>query len=224
MDGVVWILGEYNDNDKAKAIAERGHCGAEIYMFADMDEAWYLEVHTGHQWAAVKMPEDKVACFAGTVWFSLANAEHSVFLPLNAAVTDTDEAYSRDRTEKPWGYDPSLAGNAFRRLCALAEQNRRFYGTGVREFWRKREHELLTDYPKALAKSVAGNDASAVTDFAKREQSCAFKDALWLFDDLMWYIIENNRIEGDGSGATTLPVKVFQPLRAGTGPACRENF
>ena len=340
----------------AKAIAERGHCGAEIYMFADRNEAWYLEVYTGHQWAAVKMPEDKVSCFgnqfmirsfdpdspdarhspelismaekagllvrgadgkpdlcltyatqlgdysnfrtwfghktfspgtagsyatkrpmplfftpsrkvsiadmfelmrsryegtaycpdeggspkvrvigttkqatchvisldprlparfAGTVWFSLANAEHSVFLPLNAAVTDTDQAYSRDRKIKPWGYDPSLAGNAFRRLCALAEQDRRFYGTGVRAFWRNREHELLTNYPKALAESVAGNDASAVTGFAKREQSRAFKDALRLFDELMWYIIENNRIEGDGSGATTLPEKAFHPKGLG---------
>ena len=41
----------------AKAIAERGHLGAEIYMFADRDEAWYLEVYTGHQWAAVRTRE-----------------------------------------------------------------------------------------------------------------------------------------------------------------------
>lgn len=43
-----------------EAVAARGHDGAEIYMFADKDEAWYAEVYTGHQWAAVKMPEDKV--------------------------------------------------------------------------------------------------------------------------------------------------------------------
>ncbi len=47
----------------AKAIKERGHDGAEIYMVADTNEAWYIEVYTGHQWAAVKMPEDKVAVF-----------------------------------------------------------------------------------------------------------------------------------------------------------------
>lgn len=99
--------------------------------------------------------------------------------------------------------------------AVLAAQDRRFYGTGVRAFWRNREHELLTNYPKALAESVAGNDASAVTGFAKREQSRAFKDALRLFDELMWYIIENNRIEGDGSGATTLPEKAFHPKGLG---------
>jgi len=336
----------------AKAIAERGHHGAEIYMFADKDEAWYLEAYSGHQWAAVKMPEDKVACFgnqfmirsfdpdspdvrhspelismpekagllvrgpdgkpdlyltysppladysnfrtwfghktfspdtageyavnrpmplfytpqrkvsiddmfelmrarfegtdrcpdeggspkvrvigttkqatshvisldprlpaafAGTVWFSLANAEHSVFLPMNAAVTDMDEAYSRDRTKKPWDYDPSLAGNAFRRLCALAEQNRRFYGCGVRAWWRTRERELLASHPKALAEAAAKDDAPAMTCFAKREQSRALEDAKRIFDELMWYVIANNRIEGDGSGATTLPEKPFCP-------------
>ena len=340
----------------AKVIAERGHFGAEIYMFADRDEAWYLEAYSGHQWAAVKMPEDKVACFgnqfmirsfdpdspdvrhspelismpekagllvrgadglpdlcltyatplgdysnfrtwfghktfspstageyetkrpmplfyaparkvsiddmfelmraryegtarcpdeggnpkvrtigttkqatshvisldprlpakfAGTVWFSLANAEHSVFLPMNAAVTETDEAFSRDDVEKPFSYNPALAGHAFRRLCALAEQNRRFYGRGVRAWWRARERELLASHPRALAEAVAKDDASIVTDFAKREQSRALGDARRIFDELMWYVMENNRIEGDGSGATTLPAKPFRPKGLG---------
>ena len=47
----------------AKAVAERVHDGSEIYMAADSNEAWYVEVYTGHHWAAVKMPEDKAAVF-----------------------------------------------------------------------------------------------------------------------------------------------------------------
>ena len=46
-----------------RMIAEHGHAGAEIYMVADATEAWYVEVYTRHQWAAVKMPEEKVAGF-----------------------------------------------------------------------------------------------------------------------------------------------------------------
>ena len=46
-----------------RMIAEHGHSGSEIYMVADSNEAWYVEVYTGHEWAAVKMPEDKVAVF-----------------------------------------------------------------------------------------------------------------------------------------------------------------
>ena len=43
-----------------RVVGSRGHRGAEIYMVADRDEAWYVEVYTGHQWAAVKMPEDRM--------------------------------------------------------------------------------------------------------------------------------------------------------------------
>ena len=46
-----------------KIIEKVGHNGREIYMFADKDEAWYVEVYSGHQWAAVKMPENCVAAF-----------------------------------------------------------------------------------------------------------------------------------------------------------------
>ena len=46
-----------------RMIAAHGHAGPEIYMIADANEAWYVEVYTGYQWAAVKMPEDKVAVF-----------------------------------------------------------------------------------------------------------------------------------------------------------------
>lgn len=337
----------------AKIIAERGHLGAEIYMFADKNEAWYLEVYCGHQWAAVKMPDDKVACFgnqfmirsfdpnssdtrhspelismpekagllvrgedglpdlyrtyapplvdysnfrtwfghktfspftageyvtdkvmplfytpmkkisaddmfelmraryegtsecpdeqsgkdkvrvigttkqatshvisldprlpakfAGTVWVSLANAEHSVFLPVNAVVAEQEESFSKDVKERSFGYDPTLAGNAFRRLCTLAEQNRRFYGRGVRAWWRHRERELIESYPKTLAEAVDTDDAAKLTAFTKREQARAFEDAKRIFDELMWYMMENNRIEGDGSGATSKPAKPFSP-------------
>ena len=46
-----------------KAIAERGHAGPETYAIADSNEAWYVEVYTGHEWAAVRLPEDKVAVY-----------------------------------------------------------------------------------------------------------------------------------------------------------------
>ena len=46
-----------------RMIAAHGHAGPEIYMVADANEAWYVEVYTGYQWAAVRMPEDKVAVF-----------------------------------------------------------------------------------------------------------------------------------------------------------------
>jgi dipeptidase len=42
---------------------EYGTCEQNIIMIADQEEAWYIETYTGHQYAAVKMPEDCVAVF-----------------------------------------------------------------------------------------------------------------------------------------------------------------
>lgn len=40
-----------------------GSNGVNIATIADQKEAWYIEIYTGHQYAAVKLPPDKVAAF-----------------------------------------------------------------------------------------------------------------------------------------------------------------
>ena len=40
-----------------------------------------------------------------------------------------------------------------------------------------------------------------------------FENALRIFDELMWYVMANNRIEGDGSGATAQPKAPFSVSR-----------
>ncbi|WP_054743047.1 C69 family dipeptidase [Cellulosilyticum ruminicola] len=42
-------------------ITKYGATEGNIVMFADQDEAWYMEILSGHQWAAVKVPDDKYA-------------------------------------------------------------------------------------------------------------------------------------------------------------------
>ena len=152
--------------------------------------------------------------YAATAWIALGNAEHSVFLPVSPAIAETDPAFAKDQPDPPFRYDPEMAGNAFRRLGALAELNRKWYGAGVRSFWESREAELLAAWPKMLA--AAAQDAEGrtrVTEWCKHEQRRAFDDAKRIFDELMWYIIANNRIEGDGSGATSEPKAPFKPAR-----------
>lgn len=336
----------------AKIIAERGHDGGEIYTFADKDEAWLVEVYTGHLWAAVRLPPDKVSvfgnqfmigsfdpsspdvrfakdlislperlgklvrgadglpdlyatysgplgdyanyrtwfaheklakdplgeyktsrrvpflftpshkvtvkelfalsrtryegtdwnpeetgkltsrtigttkqmschviqlhpdlppAFAGTIWVALGNAEHIPYLPMNAAITEVDRAFGADQEKGPYRFDVQIAGHAFRRLATLAELNRKWYGAGVRAYWEKREDELLASYPEILRKcALQGGDAAGLTAYCCREQARAYADALRIFDDLMWYAVANNRISGDGSGATDLPPRPFE--------------
>ena len=55
--------------------------------------------------------------------------------------------------------------------------------------------------------------AERLTSFTVDAQRKDFEDALRIFDELMWYVIANNRIEGDGSGATAQPKAPFSVSR-----------
>ena len=50
-----------------------------------------------------------------------------------------------------------------------------------------------------------------VTSFAQREQTRALEDERRIFDELIWYVIENNRALCDGNGATPQPENPFRP-------------
>lgn len=45
----------------AKIIDKYGSAEGNIVMIADHNEAWYMEILSGHQYVAIKLPEDKVA-------------------------------------------------------------------------------------------------------------------------------------------------------------------
>lgn len=349
----------------ASAVASSGHDGAEIYMAADTNEAWYIEVYTGHQWAAVKMPEDRVAVFGnhfnlrdfdtndtenvmyspglvahavtngfvvwkdgqagiidlyktyadrssveagyanfrawyghrrfadrhlpdyatdllpelffepgrqiaptdmfelmraryedmtdeelptprtnfpirvigtvkqgnchvlqldcrtdapeemrGTVWSCLGNCEHGVFHPINASQNFLPDAYTND-AQRTFGYDPGRAADAFRRLSALTQSNRKWYGSGVRNHWRAREGRMMTEWPRKLSEAIVSRNAAILSAYTCAEEEESFADAKRMYDELIWYAAANNRIKGDGSGATDEPTKPFEPFELG---------
>ena len=52
----------------AKVIEEKGSAEGNVAVFADQKETWYMEILSGHQYVAVKVPEDKYAVFANTYY------------------------------------------------------------------------------------------------------------------------------------------------------------
>ena len=42
-------------------VSEYGSAESNGVVIADTNEAWYMEIYTGHQWLAIKLPEDKIA-------------------------------------------------------------------------------------------------------------------------------------------------------------------
>ncbi|HEM4611638.1 TPA: C69 family dipeptidase [Streptococcus suis] len=52
----------------AKTIDEKGSAEGNIIVIADKNEVWYMEILSGHQYVAIKFPEDKYAIFANTYY------------------------------------------------------------------------------------------------------------------------------------------------------------
>lgn len=89
-----------------KIMETYGSSESNTFMIADQQEAWYLESYSGHQWCAVKMPEDAVAvfgneCMLGSVadyveGESLLRSEGLFSVPEAAGQTVLDEAGNVD--------------------------------------------------------------------------------------------------------------------------------
>ncbi|MGU8025116.1 C69 family dipeptidase [Streptococcus suis] len=52
----------------ARTIDEKGSAEGNIIVIADKNEVWYMEILSGHQYVAIKFPEDKYAIFANTYY------------------------------------------------------------------------------------------------------------------------------------------------------------
>ncbi len=142
---------------------------------------------------------DLPAAMSVVSWVSTANAEHSVYLPVSNLITDTAEAYKY--VPAKGGIDEKLAHYNFKRLCALAEQNRARYGAGVRAYWSQVEDQLLADYPDVMALTLKlyNEDPAAaaqyITNYTVGIQNKALNDANTIFNELLWYVIDKTNTQ-----------------------------
>ncbi|MFV0517129.1 MAG: C69 family dipeptidase [Aminipila sp.] len=125
-------------------------------------------------------------------WLAFGNAEHSVFLPSFSGITDTYSAYKVDGED----YNPDGAYWKFKRVCTLAEQNRPFYGQGVKDYWNFYEEDLYKDMQSAekqMLKLYAQDPEKAkkyVTDLHMQISEKACKDADHLYDNLLFFMMD----------------------------------
>lgn len=52
----------------AKIVSEKGSAEGNILTIADKDGIWYMEILSGHQYVAIKFPDDKFAVFPNTFY------------------------------------------------------------------------------------------------------------------------------------------------------------
>lgn len=90
------------------------------------------------------------------MWVALANPEMSVFLPFYGNVTQLPPAFGLEALS----YNENSAYWKFRRLSALAVQNRAGYGKEVRDYWRQMELGLIKSIP-SMDEQYFKEDASS---------------------------------------------------------------
>ena len=59
----------------AKVIDEKGAAEGNTLIIADQDETWYMEIVSGHQYAAMKLPADKYAVFPNSYFMGAVDPE-----------------------------------------------------------------------------------------------------------------------------------------------------
>ncbi|MDO4547560.1 MAG: C69 family dipeptidase [Clostridia bacterium] len=162
---------------------------------------------------AIEVYDDLPAAMSCVTWTCMANAEHSVYLPVSNLVTDVAESYKYEPArENMWGgvYDPKMAHVVFKRLCALSEQDRTYYGQGVRDYWHSVELELVESYPQVLAQTqqMYQTDPAAaaeyITDYTIALQEKAFDEANLMYDELTWYMIANTNAQKYSYDSSTM--------------------
>lgn len=153
--------------------------------------------------SVVEIYPDLPAAMSVVTWASPANAEHSPYIPLSNLITDVADAYDYYE-EGVSGYVLDYAHTHFKRLCALSEQDRVFYGPNVRLYWESVEDNFMEEYPTVLAETAklykTDPDAAAkyITDYTVAVQEKALEDADTMYDELTWYMIVNTITMGSG--------------------------
>lgn len=125
-------------------------------------------------------------------WLAFGNAEHSVFLPSFSGINDTYKAYKVGGED----YNEDGAYWKFKRICTLAEQNRSFYGQGVKDYWNLYEENLYDDMKVAEQKMLrlyAEDSTKAknyITDLHMQISEAACNDADHLYEDLLFFMMD----------------------------------
>lgn len=156
------------------------------------EELRVIGVERQSQIHAIQVKEEYPDEISALQWLALGNAEHSVFLPNFSGINDTYKAYKVDGED----FDVNGAYWKFKRICTLAEQNRSFYGQGVKDYWNFYEEALYAEMQEAEKEMIAlyAKDPEAakayVTELHMDIAAKAMKDADHLFDELQFFVMD----------------------------------
>lgn len=130
-----------------KIMETYGSSESNTFMIADQQEAWYLESYSGHQWVAVKMPEDAVAVFGNECMLgSVADYEEGESLRIPKACSPVPEAAGLTVLDDAGNVDLFATYVGARNLNAGANR-RTWYGHELLAPSTAEDYAMTTRYP-----------------------------------------------------------------------------
>jgi dipeptidase len=134
------------------------------------------------------------------MWVALANPEMSVFVPFYGNVTKLPAAYNVATTD----YNRDNAYYKFRRLSALAVQNRSGYGKTVRDYWHKMELNLIQAIPDMDGKYLqAGRSSEAANKLCGASAQAALDAADTLYQQTLTAFMLSTVQDGSSDAPAT---------------------
>lgn len=79
----------------AKIVDEKGSAEGNTVIAADENEIWYMEIISGHQYAAIKFPDDKFAIFPNTLFLGYVDPSDTENVIVSKALEETARKANR---------------------------------------------------------------------------------------------------------------------------------
>ena len=97
----------------------------------------------------------------------------------------------KDAEGMPVKYDENIAALCFKRLCAVAQDDRKLYSHGIRDHWSNVEKNQIANYPKIIDKTykLYKKDKKSAIKFINKYtidmQKNALAEAKSMFEELV---------------------------------------
>ena len=139
-----------------------------------------------------ELPEE----IAVTEWMCFSNANYAPFVPISNGITAVSDAYGY--IPQNYELDENSAHCIYKKLNALAAQDRDHYGLNIEKLWQEYESIWMAQYREVLenaaeyfANGEEEQGRELLTTYCVNAQEQAVTQAEKTFDDLLWYIMED---------------------------------